>query len=75
MLERFRALLATVFERAIADGRLAADSDAQALAILFSAMLDGLGVQRIVDPSLPAERIAKAAGRLLSNPSGGQLPP
>jgi AcrR family transcriptional regulator len=74
MLERLRVLLATVFERAVADGRPPADSDAQALAILFAAVLDGLAAQRIVDPSLPAERIARAAEQLLGDRSGEPPP-
>ena len=65
MLDGFRALLSAVFERAIAAGQLPPESDAEALAIAFSAMLDGLGLQRIIDPEMPADRIADAAARLL----------
>jgi AcrR family transcriptional regulator len=68
MLARFRALLTDVFDRAISSGRLPHAADAQALAIAFSAMLDGLGMQRMIDPDMPIDRIADAAGRLLSAP-------
>lgn len=69
MLDRFRALLTDVFDRAISAGRLPRTTDAQALAIGFSAMLDGLGIQRMIDPDMPIDRIADAAGRLLDPPS------
>lgn len=65
MLDHFRSLLTDVFERAVAAGRLPGDSDTQALAIACSAMLDGLGLHRMIDPDMPADRVADALGRLL----------
>jgi hypothetical protein len=54
-----------VFRRAIASERLPNTADAEALAIAFTAMLDGLWLQRMVDPEIPAERVADAAGSML----------
>jgi BetI-type transcriptional repressor, C-terminal len=53
-----------VFRRAIASERLPNTADAEALAIAFTAMLDGLWLQRMVDPEIPAERVADAAGSM-----------
>lgn len=65
-LERFRALLAGVFERAIASGEMP-PTDTEALAIVCTALLDGLWLHRLIDPDLPAERIANTAAELLPN--------
>jgi AcrR family transcriptional regulator len=69
MLDRFRALLADVFRRAASAGRLPAEADPDALAIVFMAMLDGLWLQRMIDPDLPVDRVSSTAGALLRSPS------
>ncbi len=64
-LHRFRGLLADLFDRAIAAARMP-PTDTEALAILCTAMLDGLWLHSLIDPNLPSERIAEQATRLLS---------
>jgi AcrR family transcriptional regulator len=66
VLDRFRTRLTAVFERATTAHQLPADTDAETLAILFTAMLDGLGLQRMIDPNMPIDRIAAAARRLVT---------
>ena len=63
-VHRFRGLLTDVFDRAIAAGRMP-PTDTEALAILCTAMLDGLWLHSLIDPNLPTERIAEEATRLL----------
>ena len=63
-LRRFRAVLAEVFERAIASGEMP-PSDTEALAIVCTALLDGLWLHHLIDPDLPAERIANTAAALV----------
>jgi TetR/AcrR family transcriptional regulator, regulator of biofilm formation and stress response len=67
---RFRGLLSDFFDRAIAAGRTP-PTDTEALAILCTAMLDGLWLHSLIDPNLPTERIAEEATRLL----GGEISP
>lgn len=64
-VHRFRGLLADVFDRAIAAGRMP-PTDTEALAILCTAMLDGLWLHGLIDPDLPIERIAEQATQLVS---------
>jgi AcrR family transcriptional regulator len=63
-VHRFRELLIDDFDRAIAAGRMP-PTDTEALAILCTAMLDGLWLHSLIDPNLPTERIADEATRLL----------
>jgi AcrR family transcriptional regulator len=63
-LRRFRGVLAEVFDRAIASGKMP-PSDTEALAIVCTALLDGLWLHHLIDPDLPAERIANTAAELL----------
>ena len=51
-LQRFRAVLAEVFERAIASGEMP-PSDTEALAIVCTARLDGLWLHHLIDPTYP----------------------
>ena len=69
-VHRFRGLLADVFDRAIAAGRMP-PTDTEALAILCTAMLDGLWLHSLIDPDQPTERIVEVATRLL----GGGISP
>jgi AcrR family transcriptional regulator len=64
-LQRFRAVLAEVFERAIAAGEMP-PGDAEALAMVCTALLDGLWLHHLIDPDLPAERVASTAAQLLA---------
>lgn len=68
-LRRFRAVLAGVFDRAIASGEMP-PTDTEALAIVCTALLDGLWLHRLIDPQIPAERIANTAAELLPQPAG-----
>lgn len=76
-LHRFRALLADVFDRAIAAGQMP-PTDTHALAIACTAMLDGLWLHHMIDPNLPTERIADTAATLIPStlpPDNSRRPP
>jgi AcrR family transcriptional regulator len=65
MLVRSRSQLAGWIESAVAAGQISAGTDAEALAVVLTAMLDGLWIQRIIDPAIDVDRVAAAAASLL----------
>jgi AcrR family transcriptional regulator len=69
MLVRSRAQLAGWIETAVAAGQLPATTDAQALAVVLTAMLDGLWIQQIIDPEIDVDRVAGAVTSLLRAPT------
>jgi AcrR family transcriptional regulator len=69
MLVRSRSQLAERIESAVASGQLPATTDAQALAVVLTAMLDGLWIQQIIDPAIDVDRVAGAVANLLRAPT------
>jgi len=65
MLVRSRSQLAGWIESAVAAGQMSAGTDAEALAVVLTAMLDGLWIQQIIDPAIDVDRVAAAAASLL----------
>ena len=72
-LRRFRRLLTDVFDRAITAGHIP-PTDTDALAIVCAAILDGLWLHSLIDPDMPAERIARAVTELLFDAPGRRAP-
>jgi len=70
MLVRSRTQLAGWIETAVVAGRLPATTDAEALAVVLTAMLDGLWIQQVIDPGIEADRVAGAMTNLLRLPTG-----
>jgi AcrR family transcriptional regulator len=69
MLVRSRSQLAGWIEREVEAGRLPAGTDAEALAVVLTAVLDGLWIQRIIDPAIDVDRVAGAVASLLRDPT------
>jgi AcrR family transcriptional regulator len=72
-LRRFRGLLTDVFDRAITAGTMP-PTDTDALAIVCTAMLDGLWLHSLIDPEMPTGRIVEEVVKLLSDAPGHQSP-
>lgn len=68
MLVRSRAQLVEWIEAAVAAGQLPAATDAKALAVVLTAMLDGLWIQQIIDPAIDVDRVAGAIASLVRPP-------
>jgi hypothetical protein len=65
-LRRFRGRLRDGFDHAVTAGHMSS-TDTEALAIVCTAVLDGLWLHSLIDPDMPVERIATEVTTLLSN--------
>jgi len=70
MLERGRAQLAGWIDESVAAGQLPGSTDVAALAVVLTAMLDGLWVQQVIDPATDVDRVVAAVTSLLRSPTG-----
>ena len=71
LLETARPYLdavAGMIRKGIDRGELASDTDAEALTVILSVMMDGLVLYRLIDRDLDLDRIADAATALLRKP-------
>jgi AcrR family transcriptional regulator len=70
ILDRSRTQLAGWIGDAVAAGQLPATTDAEALAVVLTAMLDGLWIQQMIDPGIDVDRVVATVTSLLRLPTG-----